>query len=281
MQPRAPCEADSFPRIRCVGNYLPRQIEAVDKQDAKPWRPQLTRSSLCLTTGGSGVTISVQQVLLVLATMGAGIGPAYAEIGSAVGSERTVCVGIYDQTGLSAGHIGWAQAEVSRIYRAAGLQIKWDQSVANTTDAQSIDMSSRDFRGGEKGPFPEHDPRSCLVVSIVRNMPTRALPGALGFALPFAQKGSNVVLFRERIETAARTANIPTYAALGYAIAHEIGHVLLASSQHSNAGLMQGCWNATVWKLASQGLLTFLPEQARQLRGQTATTSIAAMRSSR
>jgi hypothetical protein len=57
-----------------------------------------------------------------------------------------------------------------------------------------------------------------------------------------------------------------SYVILGHAIAHEIGHVLLGSSEHSSSGLMRAQWNQANWHLASAGLLTFLPEQTERMR---------------
>jgi len=44
-----------------------------------------------------------------------------------------------------------------------------------------------------------------------------------------------------------------------HALAHEMGHVLRLSSEHTNAGLMQASWNPGTWNLASAGLLAFGP----------------------
>jgi hypothetical protein len=49
-------------------------------------------------------------------------------------------------------------------------------------------------------------------------------------------------------------------------MAHEIGHVLLRSSKHSAAGLMQDHWDQTSWRLASAGLLSFRPVEKAAMR---------------
>ena len=53
---------------------------------------------------------------------------------------------------------------------------------------------------------------------------------------------------------------------LAYTIAHEIGHVLLRSSLHAPFGIMQAHPGAESWRLASVGVIAFMPEQAKQMR---------------
>ncbi len=50
---------------------------------------------------------------------------------------------------------------------------------------------------------------------------------------------------------------------LGHVIAHEIGHLLLASNKHSRRGLMQPHWNARVTELAITHRLHFQPGESR------------------
>ena len=109
------------------------------------------------------------------------------------------------------------------------------------------------------------DERPYLVVRLMRGMPASALPGALGFALPFARTGAHVTLFYDRVESLIRSGSAVSYVILGHALAHEIGHVLLGSSEHTTSGLMQGYWNTSSWHLASAGLLAFRREEAQRL----------------
>jgi hypothetical protein len=110
------------------------------------------------------------------------------------------------------------------------------------------------------------DGRSYVVVRLRRGTLPTVFPGALGFALPFARSGAHVSIFYDRVETLSLSVNAPLYVVLGHAIAHEIGHVLLCSSDHTSGGLMHARWNQSSWKLASAGVLGFTEAEARQLR---------------
>jgi len=55
---------------------------------------------------------------------------------------------------------------------------------------------------------------------------------------------------------------------LGHVIAHEVGHLLLATNNHSRHGLMQAHWNASAIRDAIAGRLAFdRKQQERMLRG--------------
>lgn len=55
---------------------------------------------------------------------------------------------------------------------------------------------------------------------------------------------------------------------LGHVFAHEIGHLLLASNQHSRRGLMQTYWNARVTEKAITHQLHFQPRESGTIRKQ-------------
>jgi hypothetical protein len=73
------------------------------------------------------------------------------------------------------------------------------------------------------------------------------------------------LIFYDRMETLANSMNEATYIVLGHAMAHEIGHVLLGSSDHASGGMMQGAWTPAIWHLASLGLLAFTREEAEHM----------------
>jgi hypothetical protein len=55
---------------------------------------------------------------------------------------------------------------------------------------------------------------------------------------------------------------------LGHVLAHEIGHLLLGTNQHSREGLMQARWDAATTEHAITRRLEFSPRQAKTLRKQ-------------
>ena len=68
---------------------------------------------------------------------------------------------------------------------------------------------------------------------------------------------------REASHTAASTAQL-----LGYAIAHELGHMLLRTSHHSSTGIMIASWGPADLQRAARGQLRFTPQQAEYMRAE-------------
>jgi Zn-dependent protease with chaperone function len=197
---------------------------------------------------------------LIASTLALITGSASGQTRRNLGPEPTLSVHLYDQAQVPTGVLHAATVEVTRLFRAAGIQTTWEQPVAEAPEDRGIDMSDR-----RSAPSRPPDERPYVVVRLVRGMPASALPGALGFALPFARTGAQVSLFYDRVEALTRSGNAASYVILGHALAHEIGHVLLGSSAHTTSSLMQARWNPASWRLASAGLLAFRPEEAERL----------------
>jgi hypothetical protein len=143
--------------------------------------------------------------------------------------------------------VGLAKAEVTRIYRDAGVHVIW------------IDAASS---GSRPHPVPSSgtsDPGFVLVVlpRELTDQPTIATD-ALGVAIGTReQRGRLAYVFYSRVE----------HIALAHAMAHEMGHLLLPYG-HSSTGLMRADWNAKDLRLAEDGRLNFTSEQAELIRGQ-------------
>lgn len=184
----------------------------------------------------------------------------FARTKQEAGPKQMLSIHLYDQAQVPIEMLQLATVETTRLFRAAGIQITWEQPAVEEWEDRGIDMSDR--RSGTFGPL---DQRFYLVVRLVRGMPASVFPGSLGFALPFARTGAQVTIFYDRIEVLTRSGNAASYIILGHALTHEIGHVLLGSSEHTRGGLMQARWNPASWRLASAGLLAFRPEEAKRL----------------
>ena len=101
---------------------------------------------------------------------------------------------------------------------------------------------------------------------IVRGFPAHALPGALGYAFPAAKAGAHATILYDRIEPLGQSGVISVSALLGYAMAHEIGHVLLGTTEHSSDGVMKARWGKPEYRRAAGGLLEFTPSQGAAIR---------------
>jgi len=172
----------------------------------------------------------------------------------AIGPAQTLSIRLSNEAQASPRVIHPATDQADWLFRAARIRISWECRLPESPEDQGTDMSSSAFQ--------QPDTRRYILVRLMGRTPASLLPGALGYALPFAHTGAHVLIFYDRVEALARILNEPTYAVLGHAMAHEVGHVLLGSSEHPSAGLMQARWTAATWRLASAGLLAFTREEA-------------------
>lgn len=171
--------------------------------------------------------------------------------------QSTLAIRLYDRADAPAQMLHSAMDETSWLFRQARIRISWQCPPTEAPEDQGADMTSAAFQRPNVRPY--------IVVRLMRRTPANIYPGALGYALPFAHTGAHVLIFYDRVESLARSANVATYLVLGYAVAHEIGHVLLGSSEHASGGMMQARWTPATWRLASSGLLAFSRDEAEQM----------------
>jgi hypothetical protein len=133
---------------------------------------------------------------------------------------------------------------------AAGVPIKW-----NTRS--------------EGGVVRKTESEDCVVVTVLPKPATHISAEALGFAKPHGVDGGEVTIFSDRIEGLPywqNTSGANVSKILGSVMAHEIGHVLLGSPDHSPTGIMNGHWGTTeFWTLTHRGL-KFTNEQGALMR---------------
>ena len=174
------------------------------------------------------------------------------------GPEQTLSVRLYDQAQVPAAVLHSAMMEAARLFRAAGIRIRWEQPPVESLEDQGTDMTAAAFRQIDERPY--------LVIRLMRRTPATVFPGALGYSLPFAHSGAHVLIFYDRVEALTQRVNTTAYVILGHAMAHELGHVLLGSTVHTHGGLMQARWTPASWRLAAAGLLSFEREEVRRMR---------------
>jgi hypothetical protein len=96
-------------------------------------------------------------------------------------------------------------------------------------------------------------PRECntqpspteLIVRFLHSRGRRLNTGCLGEALIDTQQRTGVLatVYVDRVLDLARSLDIDRHILLGRTIAHEVGHLLLASKTHSVSGLMREVWS--------------------------------------
>lgn len=89
-------------------------------------------------------------------------------------------------------------------------------------------------------------------------------PGALGYAMPYAQTGTliHVLVDRVRVPVSKPLGG----ALLGHVLAHELAHVLEASTHHSEAGVLKARWDNCDLEQMSMRPLSFSAEDIASIQ---------------
>jgi hypothetical protein len=133
---------------------------------------------------------------------------------------------LYDTAGMAAPDLALARETVDAIYARAGVEVDW------------VDCSAP-VPTGECAKVPG------LSTVLVRVVPQKSpIADALGDSLIdyVAHRGTLATIFAGQVRAMAARARVGAGLLLGRAMAHEIGHILLGSTEHSAAGLMRAHW---------------------------------------
>jgi len=168
---------------------------------------------------------------------------------------------LYDLANISPHTLDEAAREAARVLATAGVEVVWQRGPAGSPEAHASEQTASTAAWRQTP-----DTRDYLVVRILRSFPDRALPGALGYSLPDAKAGAQATVFYDRIEPLGQSGAISVSALLGHAMAHEIGHVLLGTTEHSPDGIMKARWGKPDYQRAAMGFLEFTPSQRAAIR---------------
>jgi hypothetical protein len=180
-----------------------------------------------------------------------------------------ITVRVYNYAGVASGTLLRAEEEGTRIFRKAGVEVVWlECSVSPSPEGQAT---------------PCQTPLGAITVNLKILPPSMAARfessrEEMGFALVLARNGSatDAWVFYQRVEDAAGSQIASPSQILAYAMAHEIGHLLLGPDHHSREGIMCARWNQKSLEDVSQGQMLFTRDQAQLIRNQVQTrTEIA------
>jgi hypothetical protein len=140
-----------------------------------------------------------------------------------------------------------------RVYDGVGV----DDAVRKRAFAQAGDIMARAEievawmpcpRGIRRATCDQPTTAGEIVVRLVRASAQADLerPGALGYSLvdSSTRQGTLATVFTDRIDRLAVHGKADAGALLGRAIAHELGHLILGTNEHSHTGLMRELWTA-------------------------------------
>ena len=175
--------------------------------------------------------------------------------------QHKLCIHLYNLADVPSDVLHSATKEAAGIFARAGIQTIWQEGPAAAIEAHIVDHTSH-----SKWQHRQPDIRNYLVISIGRAGPSGPFPGALGYALPDAQSGVHAIIFYDRVQELTPRGVITLPNALGHGMAHEIGHVLLGSTEHSPFGIMKANWGKTDYQRAQAGSMEFSAAQRRVMR---------------
>ena len=135
-------------------------------------------------------------------------------------------VQVYDTTGLPASQLELARVDARQTLNAIGIEPIWRPCHAP---------------GCVGRPKPH-----AVAVRIVKSG-SLSQPDLLGFSTIDTEQhaGTLATVYADRVEALARDAGVETGELLGRVIAHEVGHLLLGTTEHGRHGLMRAVWLTT------------------------------------
>jgi hypothetical protein len=191
-------------------------------------------------------------------TFAIGLLPSEAQSPALSGGELILHVRVYNPAEVPNDTLDRALEETSRIFAEAGIHAVWDPGEPRSS--AMVDFTAPESQRGGR------DTRDFLEVRFVCGFPGKIRPDELGFALPAARTGPHVTVYYDRAEETSRMTAAAPHRLLGYALAHEMGHVLLASSSHAEEGIMKAVWTRTDFQRLATGSLAFLPREILRMR---------------
>ena len=176
--------------------------------------------------------------------------------------EGQIIVSVYDFARIGPKTVAQSEQLATRIFALARVDARW--TTESLPEAKNIMMDfSPTGPGGCTAPLP-----AVLQVQVLSHAPNGFPPQALGFSLPCAERGMQVTLFEDRVETVSRSSHASFYRVLAHALTHELGHVLLRSDLHEKSGLMKAIWTESDWQRAAVTIIPFSLDDMRFIAGQ-------------
>lgn len=167
-------------------------------------------------------------------------------------ADAVVSVYIENWAGVSDDVLGNARDVAGKAFQDAGIEIRWDSCrVGHILESEC----GREMQENE-------------ILVQIRPGGHKTMPNAGGQATPSdAQRGRGlVVIYYGRLKRTAEELSLARGVALGYVMAHEIGHLLLPTGEHSSYGVMRARLDRVDWLFARQSRLHFDNQQAGKMR---------------
>jgi hypothetical protein len=196
-------------------------------------------------------------------------GPGQAARADSVESSPAITIHVHNYAGVDPKTMAEAEEVATGIFQKAGVDTRWADVAPTPQNDQAIsaDHPGRTLADIQLSIFPR-------VMSDREGVSSNAM----GLAPGSGPDRNIVYIFESNVEArfwrlirAQGSAKLyrPVSRAqiLGYAIAHEMGHLLLNQQVHSANGIMRGEWGFADFRDIADGTLLFTPQQAQFLMG--------------
>ena len=174
------------------------------------------------------------------------------------GKNLRITLRMYNYAALSPTEVNGAAKQAAAIFKLAGIDTLWLGDVRSSEEALN-DPALR----------TNVEPTDFAVRIVATALPYGfASPeDTLGFTMPCSPEKVYCIttVFYLCANEPAVSARTPVAQVLGYAIAHEVGHVLLGTMSHSPYGIMRAKWTAKDFACWCAGCLRFTAPEARRI----------------
>jgi hypothetical protein len=163
-------------------------------------------------------------------------------------------ISVYNDANVPADAMASAEATAGRIFRLAGLEVRWILCTPSADPAPTAAACS-------EVAFPSHLhvrilPRSRNLTSSTFGVSYLSVDGT----------GCYSDIFFARIMNLHSSSGQDTGAILGHVMAHEIAHLLMGMNAHSSFGIMRAQWQKEELLKASKGELLFTDDESQLMR---------------
>jgi hypothetical protein len=164
--------------------------------------------------------------ILTVAVAALGV-PAISAAGPA--ERPRLAVRVFDITGVGSRDLEAALSEAGAHLEESGLTVSWNLCSDPSRAAPCDRPLGRDE----------------IIVRLMGSRGADAGIVTMGFAQidPAKPRSLLATVYWDRVLWVARNAGVNARPLLGRAIAHEIGHLLINTNSHANAGLMRATWS--------------------------------------
>ena len=177
-----------------------------------------------------------------------------------------VTVRVYDNTGATEGERRPSLEIAASIVSAASVELLWKTC---TEPARLQCPPTLVVRAPARCRSPRESSLSESCAPVVEDGTRRELP--LGDATMNSQTGKGVLatIYIDRVNWMAEQTGVDAGALLGRAIAHELGHLLMATGAHGSNGLMRPVWSQSEIRRRQIDDWIFRPREIAAIKART------------